>query len=61
MPHALPPWPVVDPQMRRWLDAGCFEVMVEDLRSLPTGNPNVRTSWVGHSIRSVETMNAKDR
>jgi transposase len=34
MPHDLPPWPVVYQQMRRWLDAGCFEIMVEDLRSL---------------------------
>ena len=34
MPHDLPPWPVVYQQMRRWLDAGCFEIMVEDLRGL---------------------------
>jgi transposase len=34
MPHDLPPWPVVYQQMRRWLDAGCFEIMVEDLRNL---------------------------
>jgi transposase len=34
MPHDLPPWPVVYQQMRRRLDAGCFEIMVEDLRSL---------------------------
>jgi transposase len=34
MPRDLPPWPVVYQQMRRWLDAGCFEIMVEDLRSL---------------------------
>jgi transposase len=34
MPHDLPPWPVVYQQMRRWLDGCCFEIMVEDLRSL---------------------------
>lgn len=34
MPHDLPPWPVVYQQMRRWLDAHCFEIMVEDLRML---------------------------
>ena len=34
MPHDLPPWPVVYQQMRRWMDARCFEIMVEDLRSL---------------------------
>jgi transposase len=34
MPHDLPPWPVVYQQMRRWMDAGCFQIMVEDLRML---------------------------
>jgi transposase len=34
MPHDLPPWPVVYQQMRHWMDAGCFEIMVEDLRML---------------------------
>jgi transposase len=28
MPHEFPPWPAVYQQMRRWLDAGCFEAMV---------------------------------
>jgi transposase len=32
--HDLPPWPVVYQQMRRWLDAGCFEQIVHDLRVL---------------------------
>ncbi len=34
MPHDLPPWPVVYQQTRRWLAAGCFETLVEDLRVL---------------------------
>ncbi len=34
MPHDLPPWPVVYQQMRRWMNARCFETMVEDLRKL---------------------------
>src|SRR5690349_2709185 len=34
MPHDLPPWPVVYQQMRRWLAAGCFEAIVDDLRVL---------------------------
>jgi transposase len=34
MPNDLPPWPVVYQQTRRWIRAGCFEVMVEDLGSL---------------------------
>jgi transposase len=34
MPHDLPPWPLVYQQMRRWMDAGCFEAIVHDLRLL---------------------------
>lgn len=34
LPHDLPPWPVVYQQMRRWLDACCFETIVQDLRVL---------------------------
>ncbi len=34
MPHDLPPWPLVYQQMRRWMAAGCFEVIVHDLRIL---------------------------
>ena len=34
MPNDLPPWPVVYQQMRRWIDARCFETIVEDLRIL---------------------------
>jgi transposase len=34
MPHDLPPWDIVYQQTRRWLDAGCFEAIVHDLRSL---------------------------
>jgi transposase len=34
MPHDLPPWDIVYQQARRWLDAGCFEAIVHDLRAL---------------------------
>ncbi len=34
LPHDLPPWPVVYQQMRRWMDAGCFETIAHDLRVL---------------------------
>ena len=34
MPHDLPPWEAVYQQTRRWLDAGVFEDMVCDLRTL---------------------------
>ena len=34
LPHDLPPWYVVYQQMQRWLRAGCFELLVEGVRSL---------------------------
>jgi transposase len=32
LPHDLPPWRVVYQQTQRWIQAGCFEAMVHDLR-----------------------------
>ena len=32
MPNDLPPWAAVYQQTQRWLQAGCFEALVEDLR-----------------------------
>jgi transposase len=34
LPNDLPPWQTVYQQMRRWMDARCFETLVEDLRIL---------------------------
>jgi transposase len=34
MPHDLPPWPLVYQQLRRWMDADCFEAIVHDVRIL---------------------------
>jgi transposase len=34
MPNDLPPWPAVYQQMQRWLKAGVFEAIAEDLRVL---------------------------
>ncbi len=34
MPHDLPPWSMVYQQTQRWLKAGCFEAMVNDLRAV---------------------------
>jgi len=34
MPHDFPPWAAVYQQMQRWLNAGCFEALVHDLRVL---------------------------
>jgi transposase len=34
MPNDPPPWHAVQQQTQRWLRAGCFETMTEDLRAL---------------------------
>lgn len=34
LPTNFPPWPIVYQQMRRWMEAGCFEALVHDLRLL---------------------------
>ena len=34
MPHDLPPWKAVYDQTQRWLKAGVFETLVQDLRAL---------------------------
>lgn len=42
MPNDLPPWDIVYQQARRWLRAGCFEALAEDLRTvlrLAAGRP----------------------
>jgi transposase len=34
MPNDLPPWEIVYQQAQRWLRAGCFEALAEDLRTI---------------------------
>ncbi len=34
IPHDFPPWAAVYQQTQRWLAAGCFEALVDDLRAL---------------------------
>jgi transposase len=34
LPNDLPPWAAVYQQMRRWMEAGCFEALVADVQSL---------------------------
>lgn len=34
LPGNFPAWPAVYQQLRRWLDARCFETMADDLRQL---------------------------
>jgi transposase len=34
LPHDFPPWAAVYQQAQRWLAAGCFEAIVDDLRAM---------------------------
>ncbi|PYD77350.1 IS5 family transposase [Komagataeibacter sucrofermentans] len=34
MPNDLPPWSAVYQQSRRWMEAGCFDALVSDLRAV---------------------------
>src|SRR4030095_12083290 len=34
LPHDFPPWTAVYPQARRWCQAGAFETIAHDLRSI---------------------------
>lgn len=34
IPNDLPPWPAVHQQAQRWMAAGCFEALAQDLRKL---------------------------
>lgn len=34
IPNDLPPWAAVHQQVQRWIKAGCFEAMAQDLRKL---------------------------
>src|SRR4051794_8436206 len=34
MPNDLPPWAAVYQRAQRWLAAGCFEALADDLRAL---------------------------
>lgn len=34
MPNDLPPWEIVYQQAQRWLRAGCFEALAQDLRAI---------------------------
>ena len=35
LPTNFPPWEAVYQQTRRWLEAGCFDDVVHDLRAMP--------------------------
>lgn len=49
----LPPWEAVYQQSRRWVDSGCFEAMVSDLRSI------IRVAQGRQSQPSAMVMDAR--
>src|ERR1051326_2964519 len=52
LPTNFPPWAVVYRQTRRWIDAGCFEAVVHDLRALQsTPESGPRAGYDGHKRR----------
>lgn len=53
MLHDLPPWSVVYQQSRRWVRAGCFETMVEDLRLL------LRLAAERHDVPSAVILDSR--
>jgi transposase len=58
LPNDFPPWEAVYQQTHRWLQAGCFEAMVNDLRSMlrmaqgRTGQPSAAI-FDGHTLQST--------
>jgi len=57
MPHDLPPWTAVQQQTQRWLQAGCFAAMAEDLRLLlrVTDGRNAAPSAAIFDSRTVQS------
>ena len=54
MPNDLPPWHAVHQQAHRWLAAGCFEALAQDLRAmLPSSGPSPGRHAAGVSSRTT--------
>ena len=58
MPNDLPPWSAVYQQTQRWLQAGCFEALVHDLRAvlrMASGRPAEPTAAIidNRTLRST--------
>ena len=64
LPNDLPPWPIVYQQTQRWLAAGCFEAIVDDLRALlrvAAGRDPEPTAVIldGRTLRSTPESGAR--
>ena len=65
MPNDLPPWEIVYQQAQRWLRAGCFEALAEDLRvilRLASGRTAQPTAAIidSRTLRSTPESGALD-
>src|SRR6185437_16157168 len=64
LPTNFPPWPIVYQQTRRWMEAGCFEALVHDLRLLlrllagRTGQPSA-VILVARTVQSTPESGAR--
>jgi transposase len=57
MPNDLPPWHAVHQQAHRWLAAGCFEALAQDLRAmLPSSGPSPGRHAAGVSSRTTSDI-----
>jgi transposase len=57
-PNDLPPWPVVHQQTQRWIQAGCFETMANDLRNLlrwAAERPNITPTATVLDSRTIQS------
>ena len=64
MPNDLPPWHAVQQQTQRWLRAGCFESMAEDLRlllRLSAGRADAPSAAIWDSRTLQSTPESGDR
>lgn len=64
MPNDLPPWEIVCQQARRWLRAGCFAALAEDLRTilrLAAGRPEQPSAAIidSRTLRSTPESGAR--
>jgi len=64
IPNDLPPWPAVHQQAQRWIAAGCFEALAQDLRKLLRllADKNVQPSAIildGRTLQSTPESGAR--
>jgi len=56
MPGDLPPWTAVYQQTQRWMRAGVFEILGEDVRSLLRGSAGTKRRKGSKVHATVDTL-----